>query len=491
MESLSRPDRDAIIQRFFTGEDLASIGRSCGITDDAAQKRISRALEKLRSFFARRGVATSSSALGAAIASHAAQGAPAGLAASAAQVALVQAASAGGGFAALTTFFIMGTKIKVAIVTTVAVVGVATIVVQRQENRRLRAELATARAAPTAVSPAITRVLAGASAQPPTAASVNAAAPLAKFTSSEIDAIMARVIRDELWETDHAAFQSILDRIDGSDMPAALAYAWANTTGQKRRNLRFQLAEHWARREPASVAAWCRQSPPSADQQQINLMVSSIWAGTDPEAALRFAPSGEGFRQLTLRSPAQAGVEALRLPPGDTRNMAISVIANTRLEQDPRGAVQWLETLSGDDRAVALSAMIPELTGADPQAVAGYVAGLTPTERAVQVTRDFAVVWANQDPAAAARWSAALPEGSPQRRQAVRGVAEIWTQSDPAPAAAWASGLPLDATRDDAIKTVTDVWLQFDPTAARRWLMQTSLPDETKRALLKNHAAMP
>jgi len=99
------------------------------------------------------------------------------------------------------------------------------------------------------------------------------------------------------------------------------------------------------------------------------------------------------------------------------------------------------------------------------------------------------VVWANQDPPAAAQWSVALPPGSPQRKPAIRGVAEIWARSDPAPAAAWAAQLSPDSTRDAACTTVADIWRQFDPEAARRWVLQTSLPDEIKQALLMNHPA--
>lgn len=492
LESLSRRDRDAIVQRFFVGEDLASMGRSWGLTDDAAQKRVSRSLDKLRRFFARRGVATSSTALVAAMNGPAMSAAPAGLAAAIAPVALLEGAAAGGGLAALTTTLIMGAKIKTAIATSVVVLAATTIVVQQRESRRLRAELAVARAAqtPAAFEPAPARS-AAAGASGSTGARHDSAPRLPMFASSEVAAIMARVIREELWEHDQAAFQAILSRIESRDLPVALAYAWENTTGTTRRNLRVMVVEHWAKRDPADVATWCRQWPPSADQQQLNEMVSNIWAATDPVAALQFAPSAEGFRQLALRSPTQAGAEALRLPPGDRRNMAISVIAQTTLAEDPRNAVQWLETLDGEDGANALSAMMPELVAADPLAVAGYVERLAPSDRAVQAARDFAVLWAHQDPSAAAQWSAALPSGSPQRQHAIRGVAEIWMRSDPAPAAAWVSGLSPDATRDAAVATVVETWRQFDPDAARRWVLQTSVSDETRQTLLKRLGPAP
>lgn len=523
LESLSQADRDAVVLRFFAGQDLTSIGRTWGVTDDAAQKRVSRALEKLRSYFARRGVAASSTALATAITTHGVCGAPAGLAATVAHVALLQAAAAAGGssIAAISATFVMATKIKLAVASAAGVLAVALIVSERRENHRLRAELTAGRLAGTAVSsPAADQV--DAKARQSTGPRAAAVAPPANIASTDVEAIIARVIREELWETDHRAFQDILTRIENRDMPTALAYVENNATGQTRRSLRTMLVEHWAKRSPASAASWCRQLPPSADRQQLKEMVSNIWAGTDPETALQLAPSPEGFRQLTLRSAERAEAEAMRLPPGDQRIMAINVIAATKLDQDPRSSVQWLETLSGDDRAAALSATMPELTDADPLAVARYVEQLSPTDRAVHVGRDFAVLWANKDAPAAAKWAATLPPDSPLHQRAVAGVAEIWARSDPAPAAAWISRMAPDRAREAAAKVYVDnvasydpaaaaallpkladnardaaivriaqVWLKTDANAARQWLAQTPLPDAQKQALFDGHLPTP
>ncbi len=48
MQQLSDPDRDAVLLRFFEGRSLDEVGRSLGVTADAAQKRVSRALDRLR-----------------------------------------------------------------------------------------------------------------------------------------------------------------------------------------------------------------------------------------------------------------------------------------------------------------------------------------------------------------------------------------------------------------------------------------------------------
>jgi RNA polymerase sigma factor (sigma-70 family) len=61
--SLSEKDRLAVLLRYFGDKSLKEVGSALGTTEDATQKRISRALEKLRVFFVRRGVALSSAAL--------------------------------------------------------------------------------------------------------------------------------------------------------------------------------------------------------------------------------------------------------------------------------------------------------------------------------------------------------------------------------------------------------------------------------------------
>jgi len=62
---LADNDRSAIMLRFFEKRSVADVGAALGVSEDAAGMRISRALDKLRGFFARRGVAVTVPAIGA------------------------------------------------------------------------------------------------------------------------------------------------------------------------------------------------------------------------------------------------------------------------------------------------------------------------------------------------------------------------------------------------------------------------------------------
>src|SRR5438094_2790859 len=78
---LSDPDRDALFLRYFERKSAREMAQTLGISDDAAQKRVSRAVERLREFFANRGVTIGASGLVVILSTNAVQAAPVGLAA--------------------------------------------------------------------------------------------------------------------------------------------------------------------------------------------------------------------------------------------------------------------------------------------------------------------------------------------------------------------------------------------------------------------------
>lgn len=65
IEELPTEDRSALILRFIEGRDLKKVGEALKVSDDAAQKRVQRALEKLRVVLAAKGFTTSTAALSA------------------------------------------------------------------------------------------------------------------------------------------------------------------------------------------------------------------------------------------------------------------------------------------------------------------------------------------------------------------------------------------------------------------------------------------
>jgi RNA polymerase sigma factor (sigma-70 family) len=80
MHALDETDRAAVLLRYFENKSLREVGTTLGTSDDAAQKRVSRAVERLREFFAERGVTIGASGLVVVITANAVQAAPVGLA---------------------------------------------------------------------------------------------------------------------------------------------------------------------------------------------------------------------------------------------------------------------------------------------------------------------------------------------------------------------------------------------------------------------------
>jgi RNA polymerase sigma factor (sigma-70 family) len=139
MDELEENDREALLLRFFKNEDLRVVGAALGITDDAAQKRVSRAVERLREIFAKRGVAIGGGGLTAAVCANAVQAAPAGLAAVFTGAAVAGVSATG---ATLSAWKIMAlTKFKLGVAAAIVVAGVTTsVIVQQQAQARMRAQ---------------------------------------------------------------------------------------------------------------------------------------------------------------------------------------------------------------------------------------------------------------------------------------------------------------------------------------------------------------
>ena len=76
LAELPEQDREALLWRFFDHLSAREIGARLGTSEDAAQKRVSRALDKLRTVFVARGLAVPATSLGGVLMIHAIQTAP-------------------------------------------------------------------------------------------------------------------------------------------------------------------------------------------------------------------------------------------------------------------------------------------------------------------------------------------------------------------------------------------------------------------------------
>src|SRR5690349_4059877 len=118
MERLGEKDHSTIVLRFFEGRDLKQVGAALGVSENAAKTRVSRAVEKLRTYFKKHGVTVSATMIAGVVSANSVQAAPIELATSVTVAAVKGTAVTASTLTLIkTTLKIMAwTKLKTAIV---------------------------------------------------------------------------------------------------------------------------------------------------------------------------------------------------------------------------------------------------------------------------------------------------------------------------------------------------------------------------------------
>ena len=140
VDSLSAQDRRALLLRYYEGRSLREVGAVLGVSEDASEKRVARALEKLRKFFFKRGLPSATAIIAGSISTNSIQAAPIGLVTSVTVLAIKGAAIPSSTLTLIeTTLKLMAwTKLKTAIVVgvvTLLVAGTATVTLQRAKAK--------------------------------------------------------------------------------------------------------------------------------------------------------------------------------------------------------------------------------------------------------------------------------------------------------------------------------------------------------------------
>lgn len=124
MARLGEKDHNAIVLRFFEGRDLKQVGAALGVSENTAKTRVSRALERLRQFFLKRGVTLSAAVIAGAVSENSIQAAPVALAKTATAMALGKGAVASVSTLALAKAILTTMKTKTIVATTVIAVTI-------------------------------------------------------------------------------------------------------------------------------------------------------------------------------------------------------------------------------------------------------------------------------------------------------------------------------------------------------------------------------
>ncbi len=198
VDQLGDRDRQAVLLRFFTGLSHQEIGDALGLSENAANKCVERALEKLRSQFTRRGVTVSSALLATTISTNSIHAAPVGLVERITPPALAQAGAAGA--AGLAFFAFMSSNLK----TTLAIAAAAVLVVAVAFNwpksptapAAVHATPATPAGSPpsAAATPVATAAVAAPIALPAAKPAASATPPVVTGPQAELNSSMDEII---------------------------------------------------------------------------------------------------------------------------------------------------------------------------------------------------------------------------------------------------------------------------------------------------------
>jgi RNA polymerase sigma factor (sigma-70 family) len=140
---LSEADRDALLLRYFERKSALEMAQVLGVSEEAAQKRVSRAVERLREFFAKRGITVGVNGMLVVISANAVQAAPVGLA-----VTISTAAVLAGTTILTTTTATVGkaiamTTMQKVLVAVAFATAVGTAIYEARQTSRLRDEKET------------------------------------------------------------------------------------------------------------------------------------------------------------------------------------------------------------------------------------------------------------------------------------------------------------------------------------------------------------
>jgi len=138
---LSEVEREALLLRYFERKSVRELAIALRVSEGAAQKRVNRAVERLRAFFAKRGVAVGASGLVAIISANAVQAAPSGLAATVTSAAAIAGAAVHSSSLITTTKAIAMTTMQKSLIAATLIAAAGTGIYEARQASSLREQL--------------------------------------------------------------------------------------------------------------------------------------------------------------------------------------------------------------------------------------------------------------------------------------------------------------------------------------------------------------
>ena len=260
----------------------------------------------------------------------------------------------------------------------------------------------------------------------------------------------------------------------------------------------------WGEVDPRAAVAYAEENATVSERGRNALMMSAMqgWANTDIEGAIGYAMNemettsdqsrrgrGGGVENFLIAryvndDPQAAGQWALSQSDPETRNDAIGTIARSMAGNNPQDAALWAQTISDPEaQAEALRGTASGWARQDPQAAMEWAMGIEDQTVSNQAARSAIGTWAREDPYSASDYVIDMEPGV-TRDQAAATLSQSLIREDPENALLWAQEISDPALQTRTLTPITQGWMEKNPEQATEWINSSSLPDETKQALL-------
>ena len=536
LQSLGDRDRAAVLLRFFENRSYAELAATLSVTEDAARVRVNRAIEKLRSALARRGLVSTASALALALAQPALAAPPAGLAAHIAASSLAAATFVGASTGLVSAAFVGTAKIVAATAVAVTLLSLGAAVSQRSSSASHAS--ASTPTPPTALSAADLAAILHPARLPPADAAEALAAYLA-LPPLPADATQADFL-------DRASRLRALLTILPAEHVAQLLSATASRAGDPEARLRRRAFTAWTELDAPAAARWAAMLSPSPaiGERETGLLLREAvlaWGRDDFSAACAWARSlvspasgeklvGDLFGQLASTEPTRAlelaraggdaffrthlaavfvgwskqepaaalralGAELAEIPQTTSNhlNWHVSQAFQAWAGTDPSAALDWMLARMAEDDATKQPLINPHAwLGPESPAIitAAFhrLAERFDLPRRSEVMQKLVGALALSDASAAASLLATLPDAA-QRADLVEQTLAT-TSLSPDDALALARVLPPGEAREVRLAEKLAQIAQQDPDAVLAWLDRHAATPELATARLRVEGAL-
>lgn len=287
---------------------------------------------------------------------------------------------------------------------------------------------------------------------------------------------------------DRAVLSALGSRWAESDPRAAAAFALKVGTDDSMFAQNYLLEGviwKWAIIAPAEAVTWVEAAPPGTHRDSMVVNVIGVMAEKHPQAALqmlrRNATALNNWGNVVLnffstwagRDSAGAAAGALQLN-GRLEQEAVTGVAKTWAERDPRGALRWIDGLPKTfARQNLIETVGSEWADKDPRAELAWARGLKDDVSRRAATVSGISRLATADLGAALDLIQTLPAGE-DHDQAIQAAAQSAAQNDVHGALQIIDQMSAGPTRNNLMQSLCSVWSESEPRVALDWLMQNA-----------------